>query len=445
MTTSNGRAPFISFSLPVGYGLAPTELVQLIEQADRSGLPGVAVGELASTDSLMLLAAAAGVTSWIRLETSVLSVLSRSPSLLAMSAATMAELSNNRFVLGVGAGSPIVAGYHGKEFVKPVDRVERWIVDVRAALTGHSLEEWGSFRLRGLEPALVPILVAAMNPKILAVAGAHGDGIILNLCGPDQVRSLAAQAHQARADAGVDQPFEVHTTLWADATGDPQRAYERFCTEMAPYLAVPTYRSAVVALSDEDAIDRATRAWREQRPTRCGGAVPCIDRPRDGGGRCRRSRDEGRGAPWGWVPWRARHAADPRHGGRSERGEGDRRARRGAVPDDVARARRSEPQAPLPQPAAIVIWVVLGTRGPVEDERGPTRGVVAGPAAHPNTVGVAVSSHVDPCLVHLPRQVVGWVDTDGALVVERREDQCQVEAVDAPTSPWARLGAQSTR
>ena len=83
----------LSLSLPVGYGIPPKELVGLIQRADRQGLAGVAVGELTSTDALVLLAAAAPLTRQIRLETSVLSVLTRSPSLLAMSAATMAALS----------------------------------------------------------------------------------------------------------------------------------------------------------------------------------------------------------------------------------------------------------------------------------------------------------------------------------------------------------------
>jgi Luciferase-like monooxygenase len=119
------RTATISLSLPVGYGISPLDLIRLIQQADQVALAGVAVGELTSTDAIALVAAAASVTKQIRLETSVLSVLTRSPALFAMSAATMANLSGNRFVLGVGAGSPIVAGYHGVEFRATLARVEQ--------------------------------------------------------------------------------------------------------------------------------------------------------------------------------------------------------------------------------------------------------------------------------------------------------------------------------
>jgi hypothetical protein len=46
----------------------------------------------------------------------VVSILTRSLALLAMGAATLADLSSGRFVLGLGAGSPVVAGWHGREF-----------------------------------------------------------------------------------------------------------------------------------------------------------------------------------------------------------------------------------------------------------------------------------------------------------------------------------------
>jgi len=254
----------LSLSLPVGYGIPPTELVGVIRRADERGLAGVAVGELASTDAIALLAAAAPVTSQIRLETSVVSVLTRSPALLAMSAATLAELSGGRFVLGLGAGSPIVAGFHGQPFSDSLARVERWLADVRTALNGETLADWGSFRLRGIEAVPVPLLLAAMNPRMLELAGRAADGVILNFCGPDQVRDLLARSLRARADAAVDAPFEVHTTVWADASGDVEQARERFSTEMAPYLAVQTYRAAVVALSDADAVDRAAAAWKQK-------------------------------------------------------------------------------------------------------------------------------------------------------------------------------------
>jgi alkanesulfonate monooxygenase SsuD/methylene tetrahydromethanopterin reductase-like flavin-dependent oxidoreductase (luciferase family) len=252
----------LHLSLPVGYGIPPRQLVRLACEADEAGLSGIVAGELTSTDALALIAAAGPATRQLRLESSVVSVLTRSPALLAMSAATLADLCDGRFVLGLGAGSPIVAGYHGQTFADALGRTERWLVDLRAALAGRTLAEWGSFRLRGLDPQPVPLLLAAMNPGMLAVAGRAADGVILNFAGPGQVAGLVRAATEARASAEVGQSFEVHTTLWVDAGGDADRARDRFRTEMAPYLAVSTYRSAMVALADEDAVDHAADAWR---------------------------------------------------------------------------------------------------------------------------------------------------------------------------------------
>ena len=302
----------LSLSLPVGYGIAPRHLVALIEYAEARGLAGVAVGELTSTDALAVLAAAAPSTSRIRLETSVLSVLTRSPAMLAMSAATMADLSAGRFVLGLGAGSPIVAGFHGEKFTDPVGRVERWLTDVRAALCGASLPEWGSFRLRGVPLNPVPLLLGAMNSRMLAVAGRAADGVIMNLCGPDQIRAQLATALAARQEARVDGTFEVHTTLWVDATGDIDRARDRFRMEMAPYLAVPTYRSTVVALV-RFRCGGPGRGGVAGRGTGCrSGAVPGLDRRRDGGDQRRRLMGKGERSQRRRLHRRARDTAHAR-------------------------------------------------------------------------------------------------------------------------------------
>jgi alkanesulfonate monooxygenase SsuD/methylene tetrahydromethanopterin reductase-like flavin-dependent oxidoreductase (luciferase family) len=253
--------PLIELSLPLGYGLGPHQLMGLAVEADVSGLDGVVCGELASTEAFALLGAIAQATTRVRIETSVVSILSRSPSLLAMGAVTLADLSGGRFVLGIGVGSPLVAGYHGKEFREPLAGMERTLTAVRAALSGERLPLWGNFQLRGIEAVRVPLLVSAMGDRMIRLAGRTADGVVLSFADPKEVDRMAALALDERARAGADAPFEVHTTVWIDS-GDEERARQRFAVEMAPYLAVPTYRQAAIALSDEDAVERVAAAWR---------------------------------------------------------------------------------------------------------------------------------------------------------------------------------------
>ena len=97
--------PDLGVVTPLGYGNAPGTLRDFAAAAERRGVNGIQVGELASTEVFSLVSAMAAVTSRIRLDTAVIATLTRSPALLAMGAATLAELSSGRFVLGLGAGS----------------------------------------------------------------------------------------------------------------------------------------------------------------------------------------------------------------------------------------------------------------------------------------------------------------------------------------------------
>jgi alkanesulfonate monooxygenase SsuD/methylene tetrahydromethanopterin reductase-like flavin-dependent oxidoreductase (luciferase family) len=243
--------------------MSPRQLVDLACASEDDGLAGVACGELASTEAMALLGAISEATTRVRISSSVVSVLSRSPALLAMAAVTLANLSDGRFTLGVGAGSPVVGAFHGRTLSRPVASMEGTISDIRAALSGKRLDEYGGFQLRGIAAAQVPLLISAMGTEMLKLAGRRADGVVCNFAGPEQIRRMSGIALEARAQAGCVEPFEVLTTLWVDAEPDEEESRRRFAIELAPYLAVPTYRDAAIALSNTDSIDRVASAWKQ--------------------------------------------------------------------------------------------------------------------------------------------------------------------------------------
>ena len=249
---------------PLGYGHPPTALRDLAVAAERRGLAGIQVGELASTEIFSLVSAMAAATARIRLETAVVATLTRSPALLAMGAATLDDLSGGRFVLGLGAGSPAVAGWHGREFpARPRTAMIATVRAVRAALAGERLPDWDGFRLTGIEPRPgVRIFMSAMNEQMLRAAACVADGVVVNFCPPRQAARLVPLARSARAAAGRADPFEFVVNAWAQPGTDAELAERRLRWEVAPYLAVPTYRAAAVAIAGEEAVDRAGAAWR---------------------------------------------------------------------------------------------------------------------------------------------------------------------------------------
>ena len=265
LTAEGGGCPRPSVSvgmmLPVGFGIEPPDLLELCVAADRRGLHAVGCGELAGPEAFSLMGSAAAATTGIRLETGVVPISSRSPALLAMAACTLAALSGDRFVLGIGAGSPIVSSFHGEVFERPLGRVAETLAAVKAALAGERLAERGGFKLRGVQPRPVRVFLSAMNERMLELAAREADGVVIHFVGPEQMADLAPRLRQARRAAGNESPFEIIALVHAaaDRSGDPERSYRR---EMAPYLAVPTYQALAAALSSVEEVDAAADAWR---------------------------------------------------------------------------------------------------------------------------------------------------------------------------------------
>jgi alkanesulfonate monooxygenase SsuD/methylene tetrahydromethanopterin reductase-like flavin-dependent oxidoreductase (luciferase family) len=155
-------------------------IVRLATQADELGLDRVDVAEGWTYDSLVLLAELAMRTSRIGLGTMVVSAWGRTPATMALGAAGLQRLSEGRFTLGIGAGSPpLTEGFHGIPWERPLDRMRQTLTAVRALLGGERLPAPapGARPLRmGVAPEVaVPIALAALSPGSIRLAGELAD------------------------------------------------------------------------------------------------------------------------------------------------------------------------------------------------------------------------------------------------------------------------------
>ena len=126
----------------------------------------------------MLLAEVATRTSRIRIGTGVLNIWGRSAAQIAMLATSLHEISDGRFVLGLGAGSPALAeGLHDVAFRAPVQRLAAVTRQVRALLDGGRVTPAGGGRgLRlAVGPSPVPIVLAALGPAAIRLTGEVAD------------------------------------------------------------------------------------------------------------------------------------------------------------------------------------------------------------------------------------------------------------------------------
>jgi F420-dependent oxidoreductase-like protein len=161
-------------------------VLRTAELADDLGFDSIWVPEAWAYEQFQLLAEIAGRTKRLRLATGIANVFSRSPGLLAMSVATLDEISEGRAVLGLGtSGKIVVENFHGARYAKPLTRLKDTIGIVRALLAGRRLEpelttlfDARHFKLE-MTPrrADVPIYVASLQDKaIREVVGGCADG-----------------------------------------------------------------------------------------------------------------------------------------------------------------------------------------------------------------------------------------------------------------------------
>src|SRR5205809_5816914 len=122
----------LGLNLPYEGSLAFPEAVELAQRAEALGFESVWMPEAYGTDAVSILGALAARTQRIRLGTGIVNVFSRTPALLAQTAATLDLISNGRFILGLGtSGHQVISGWHGMRFDRPLQRMRETVESVR--------------------------------------------------------------------------------------------------------------------------------------------------------------------------------------------------------------------------------------------------------------------------------------------------------------------------
>ena len=186
----------LGLNLPYEGSLSFPEAVELAQRAEALGYESVWMPEAYGTDAVSILGALAARTERIQLGTGIVNVFSRTPALLAQTAATLDLISGGRFILGLGtSGHQVVTGWHGMAFDRPLLRMRETMAIVRQVLRRDRLIFDGEvFHLdKGLKllahpvrPA-VPIYLATLTPGGLRLTGEVADGWIPTLFSPEHM------------------------------------------------------------------------------------------------------------------------------------------------------------------------------------------------------------------------------------------------------------------
>jgi F420-dependent oxidoreductase-like protein len=230
------RTMQVGVALPYGEGeMTRAEVREFVQEADRLGYDAVWVAEAWGFDAITVLASFAEITERIGLGTSILNIYSRTPSLIAQTAATLDALSGGRAILGIGASGPqVIQGWHGMPYHKPLQRTRETIEIVRTILRRERLVHDGEiFQLdMGLKlinhPVrdAVPIYLASLGPKNVELTAEVADGWLPVLFSASRWKAVFGEsldAGGARRDPALD-PLRITPSVTVGITDAPQAA-----------------------------------------------------------------------------------------------------------------------------------------------------------------------------------------------------------------------------
>lgn len=240
----------------------------IAETAEEFGYGGVWLGELWGTSSVVKLSEIATRTEEIGIGTAILNVYSRSPAVLAMTAATLDDVSGGRFTLGVGTSTPkAVEDLHSMSFDRPVRRSHETIDLVKQFLAGEGridydgeVYETADFPALGVD---VDVYHAALGRANRRVVARLADGWIPhNVPFPDLPEAFDYIVDHTPEDREVDD-ISVAPYVPAAVSEDAEEARDAVRGHVAYYVGSGDgYRRAVARRFPEGA-DRVAELWRD--------------------------------------------------------------------------------------------------------------------------------------------------------------------------------------
>src|SRR6202521_741008 len=204
----------------VGYwafGQTAADQLDIARTAEDLGYDSIWTAEAYGSDGATVLGWLAAGTSRIKLGAGIFQIPARSAAMTAMTAATIDQLSGGRMLLGLGTSGPQVSeGWHGVRFAKQLLRTREYVAVVRMALAHQKVEFHGEtlelplpdgpgkvLKLT-IRPAQerIPIYLAVLGPKNVALAGEIADGWLPVFFSPEHVSTLRAPLEEGAARAG---------------------------------------------------------------------------------------------------------------------------------------------------------------------------------------------------------------------------------------------------
>ena len=235
-----------------GLGLTAADQLALVQEAEILGYDSVWAAEAYGSDAATVLAWLAGRTERIGLGSAIFQMPARTAAMTAMTAATLDQLSDGRFRLGLGPSGPQVSeGWHGVRFARQLRRTREYVEVVRKALARERLEYHGEtielplpdgpgkalkLTISPLQ-ARLPIYLSAIGPRSIKLAGEIADGWLPVLFSPEHVAEFEPLLEEGAALAGRSlDGFEIAPTVIVFITDEVEAARDAMRPMLALYV-----------------------------------------------------------------------------------------------------------------------------------------------------------------------------------------------------------------
>jgi len=190
-------------------------------------------------ENFSMLSMASRENSFSKIGSSIVNIYSRSPSLIAMGAATVDTISNKRLVLGLGTSSkPLVEDFHGDKLESPLKRMKEYVEIIRLILSGKTINYSGEiFSLKNFSLLIkpprdsIPIYLAAVNQKMVELTWKIADGVIFYLRPKSEIKTTLAKMQNQKK---IDSSLQIITCV----NEDSEKAMVRAKKTLAFYVSV---------------------------------------------------------------------------------------------------------------------------------------------------------------------------------------------------------------
>ncbi len=268
------RGPLVIYDIQVN----PTtpcpvsDIVDLSTLMEQAGFGAFWKGESNHTDPLVFCCAIAARTSKLKVGTGIYHIYGRSAVTMGIQAATLQDMSDGRFLLGLGVANKTIAGWHGGTFDRPLRRIREYMEIVRKTAAGEKVEYRGEIYNTGQRFQLswkpqhpqFPIYIAGLGPKMTRQIGEIADGVVINMATPDKIREIAARVREGAVAAGrAPGKIEIIAKVWVSLNPHRAAARSNLRQLLTFYNIADHYKEMLISSGFEPEVTAVQEAFRK--------------------------------------------------------------------------------------------------------------------------------------------------------------------------------------